>query len=64
MVTTAVDAAAGLETPYLLQIQVEQGVISANAGHKSYRFRVYLTADEVDDLKVVLRYAPSWLPAE
>ena len=50
--------------PYLLQIQVEQGVISADAGHKSYRFRVYLTADEVDDLKVVLRYAPSWLPAE
>ena len=50
--------------PYLLQIQVEQGVISADAGLTSHRFRVYLTSDEVDDLKVVLRYVPSWLPAE
>lgn len=25
-----------------------------------FRFRVYLTKDEADDLKVVLRYKPSW----
>lgn len=35
--------------PYVVEIEVHP-----------FRFRVYLTKDEVDDLKVVLRYKPSW----
>ena len=48
--------------PYLLQIKVDQTVLGPDAGLKSYRFRVYLTADEVEELTMVLRYRPEWLP--
>ena len=34
-------------------------VIDISTHH--HRFRVYLTADEVDDLNTVLRYQPPWL---
>jgi hypothetical protein len=35
--------------PYVVEIEVHP-----------FRFRVYLTKDEADDLKVVLKYKPSW----
>ncbi len=35
--------------PYVVEIDVHP-----------FRFRVYLTKDEADDLKVVLRYQPAW----
>jgi hypothetical protein len=48
--------------PYVLQIKIEQGVLGV--GPVTHRFCVYLTADEVDDLKVVLKYVPSWFVGE
>lgn len=46
---------------YLLQIQVKSTVTPVDGSFPLHRFRVYLTPDEVDDLKVVLRSVPSWL---
>lgn len=50
-----------LGRPYLLQFQVKGTVSPADGSSSMHRFRVYLTPDEVDDLKVVLRNKPSWV---
>jgi hypothetical protein len=47
--------------PYLLQIQVKGLVVPVDGSFPLFRFRVYLTPDEVDDLKVVMRSVPAWL---
>ena len=46
---------------YLLQIQVKGIVTPVDGSFSLHRFRIYLTPDEVDDLKVVLRSVPTWL---
>ena len=46
---------------HLLQIQVKGLVVPVDGSVPLFRFRVYLTPGEVDDLKVVLRSVPTWL---